>query len=217
MPYYDEQGNEVAGLHTEEELNAKLEEERQAFAKQIEEEKASAQERLVALEAEKLAAQKAVDTAKLGGGDGDKDVNFANLRRKLEETTTALEAEKLANEGRYTALQKERIDTVINTIARGDDELAKKIRFNYDTVLTGMKAETTQEINAKALAALRLSAPTSDGPDALSIALSGGNKGVHVQQSNAAKKFTSNEVAVGKSLGITDQDRNRYINDPRLK
>lgn len=222
MPYYDEQGNEVDGLLTEEELNAKLEEERKTLSERIEQEKAAAQERIIALEAEKLAAQKAVDAAKSGtggdeGGAGDKDVNFANLRRKLEETTKALEAEKLANEGRYTAIQREKVDSVISQVARGDEELAKKIRYNYENILTGMKAETAQEINTKVLAAMRLSAPTNDGPDALSIALSGGNRSAHVQQSGTAKKFTPGEVQMGQRLGVSDQDRARYINDPRLK
>jgi hypothetical protein len=217
MAYYDEQGNEVAGLLTEEELNAKLEAERAEAAGRIEAERTAAQERIIALEAEKIAAQKAVDAAGGGAGDGDKEVNFAHLRKKLEETSAALDAERQANESRYTALQNDKIEAQIAAVAGNDTELAKKVRFNYDNVLTGMKANTAEEIRAKALAALRLSSTVTDGPDALSIALSGSNKGAHVQQNGTQKKFTNNEVAVGSKLGISDQDRARYSSDPRLK
>jgi hypothetical protein len=224
MSYFDENGNEVDGLLTQEELDAKLAEERTALQAKLDEQKAQADERVNNLEVErKLALQKLesyeAQAGSAGDGGGDKDVNLANLRKKLEDTTAALEEERQLNAQRFTGILNERIEQEIRTIAGNDVELAKKIRFNYDNVLTGMKASTQEEIRTKALNAARLSAPaSSDGPDPLSMAISGGNRGYSAPASaGTAKKFTPNEVKAGSMFGVSDQDRAKYANDPRLK
>lgn len=221
MPYFDESGNEVSGLLTEAELNEKIEAERAALEEKFNAEKASVSERIGALEAEKRAAQEALDAARsgTGGGDGgDKDVNLANLRKKLEDTTSALEAERKLNAERFSAIEGQSLQQEIDSIAGNNADLAKKIRYNYDNVLTGMKSGTREEMRAKIASAYRLSVPVSDTPDALSIAISGGNRGAgNVSGTGTDKKFTPKEVAAGRMFGITDQDRAKYANDPRFK
>lgn len=221
MPYFDESGNEVSGLLTEAELNEKIEAERAALEEKFNAEKASVSERIGALEAEKRAAQEALDAARggAGGGDGgDKDVNLANLRKKLEDTTASLEAERQLNAQRFSAIEGESLQQEIDAIARNNADLAKKIRYNYDNVLTGMKGATKEEMRAKVASAYRLSIPAADSPDALSIAIGGGNRGATGPAvSGSEKKFTPKEVAAGRMFGITDQDRAKYSNDPRFK
>lgn len=222
MPYFDKDGNEIEGLLTQDDLESKLAEERAAHETALAEAKAQADARVIDLEAErKLAQQKLQEyEAKNAGGDGDsdKDTNLANLRKKLEETTTALEDERKLNSERFSTLQNERIEQQIASIAGNDLELAKKIRFNYDNILTGMKGSTQDEISAKVASAYRLSTTGAEGPSALYSVIGGGNRGhVPVAPSGDGKKFTQAEVNAGKLFGVSDADRAKYGNDPRLK
>ena len=224
MPYFDADGNEVEGLLTQEELDAKLEEERAALQKEHEEAQAAANERIGALEAEKNAAQKALDDAQAasggeGGGDGgNKEENLAALRKKLEETSAALEEERKANAERFTTIQDDMVNKEISKIAGDDADLAAKIRHNYDNTLAAVKAKTSEEIAAKVANAAKLS-ETIETPNPLDLARAGGTRGnpSPIVPGTEAKKFNENEVAVGNKMGITDADREKYMNDPRMK
>jgi seryl-tRNA synthetase len=221
MPFYDEQGNEVEGLLTQEDLDTKLEEEKSALTEKYEAEKAQALERVGAIEAEKKALEEKIKTAQgQGDGDGgssDKDTNLANLRKKLEETTTALDAERNANKEKFSSIENDKIDQEIRAIAGDDEELAKKIRYNYDNVLTGFKASTNDQIKEKVANATKLSVVNLSGPDPISVAINGGSRGAPAGgRTGDNKGFRPNEVAIGQKLGISDQDRAKYGNDPRL-
>jgi len=218
MPYFDESGNQVDGLLTQEELDAKLEEERAALKAEHDAAEAASQQRIGALEAEKAAAQAAVDKAVKTGDNagGDADTNLVMLRKKLEETNAALESERSSNNERYQTIEEERISQAIRAVAGNDEEMAKKIRHNYDTMLSAVKATTAEQVAQKVASAAKLSVDAST-PNPLDIARSGASHGApRPAPVGNAKPFTPVEIASGKMLGITDQDRAKYANDPRL-
>ena len=216
MAYYDEDGNEVTDVVSKAELEAKVEETRQALLKEKEDALVETRTQLSVLEKAQADAAAAVSAAAAGGGD-DKEVNLVNLRKKLDETTSALEAERKQNEERYSMTVNERINQQINLVAGNDVELAKKIRHNFDTMLSGVKAETGEQLTQKVLSAAKLSVDVSENPNPLDIARMGGSRGAApIINNQMAKPFSSVEISVGQKLGISDADRQKYGNDPRL-
>lgn len=225
MPYYDAEGNEVEGLLTQEELDAKLEEERQKLNSEFEEKNNATQQKIGELEAAQKAAQAAVDAAEKakaggeGGGDGggDKDQNLAALRTKLDETNAALEAEREANKQRFERENSERVNTAISSVVGEDKELAEKVRHHFETTLSAVKAETPEEIRQKVASAMKLSVDVETGPNPLDTARQSGGFQPVTPAGDGKKAFTPKQVEQGKYFGISDADRAKYGNDPRLK
>lgn len=219
MPYFDAEGNEVEGLLTQEELDAKLEEERKRLSSEFEEKNNATQQKIGELEAAQKAAQAAVDAAvanKGGDGGGDKDTNLAALRTKLEETSAALEAERTANRERFERETNERVSNEILTAVGNDEAMAEKVRHHYTTTLSAVKAETPAEIKQKVANAMKLSVDLESGPNPLDVARASGAGFVPVTPSGEKRPFSPKAVEAGKMFGITDADRAKYGNDPRL-
>ena len=221
MPYFDADGQEVEGLMTQEELDTKLEEQSTSLNKEHDEAQAASNERIGALEADKTTAQAAVDAAAAAAaaGGGNKEENLAGLREKLDKTNTALEEERKTNNDRYESGQKDSVNKAVKAVAGDDAELEAKIRHNYDTMLSGVKAETAEEVAQKVASAARLSVDPDTTPNPLDIARTGDNRGAQVPivPGAEAKKFNDNEVSSGNMMGISDADRAKYANDPRMK
>lgn len=221
MAYFDENGNEVKDLLTKEEADALIAE---TTKKQIEEAavaKANAEAAAAkAAELEKqIADAKAAQAAAGGAGaDDDKDKNLAALRKKLEDQEAA--AKQMAEEtaARIAALEGDKVAQAIAAVAGTNEELAKKIRHNFDVTLSGVKATTAEEIALKVQNAVKLSGSPAT-PNILDIATNGGypagSGGAH-RPAGSKVEFNAAETAVGKNLGISDADRERYGNDPRL-
>lgn len=218
MPYYDAEGNEVEGLLTKEELDAKLEEERTKLTSEFEQKNNATQQKIGELEAAQKAAQAAVDAAAAGGGDGggDKDTNLAALRTKLEETNAALEAERTANRERFERETNERVSNEILTAVGNDEAMAEKVRHHYTTTLSAVKAETPAEIKQKVANAMKLSVDLESGPNPLDVARSAGAGFQPVTPTAEKRPMSAKAVEAGKMFGITDADRAKYGNDPRL-
>ena len=221
MAYYDAEGNEVTGLLTQEDLDAKLEEERASLNSQFEEKNNETQQKIGELQAAQDAAQAAVDaaaaTAGEGSGGGDKDVNLGTLRAKLEETTTALAAERDANRARFAAEESERVSNAILEVAGNNEEMAQKVRHHFTTTLSAVTATTPAEIKAKVENAFKLSADMNTSPGPLDIARAGGSRGAApVINQGQARPMTAAAVEAGKMFGISDADRAKYGNDSRL-
>ena len=222
MPYYDAEGNEVEGLLTQDELAAKLEEERTTLQSQFEEKQNEAQQKIGELEAAQKAAQAAVSAAEAGdgggqAGGGDKEENLAALRTKLEETNKALEEEREANRQRFERENSERVNTEISEAVGGDEALAEKVRHHFENTLSAVKAETPAEIKQKVASAIKLSVDVETGPNPLDVARSGAGYGAPQPATGGERKFTPQQVEAGKYFGISDADRAKYGNDPRLK
>lgn len=223
MAYFDEDGNEVKGLLTEEEAKALVQEQTKSLMETAAKEKIEAEQKAAtaAAEAETLRKQiEAAAAAPAGGAgqqsQGDKDQNIAALRKKLEETEASVAREREALNARITAIEGDKVQQAINAVAAGNAQLAEKIRYNYDKTLSGVQAVTAEEIAAKVQNAVKLST-SGPTPNPLDIVIPGGvPQGHGGAKPNPAKEFNQVETAVGSKLGISDADRAKYGNDPRL-
>jgi len=223
MAYFDEDGNEVKGLLTEEEAKAMLQTETKTLMETAAKEKIEAETRAAeaAKTAEELKAQLAAAAAAPAGGagqqsQGDKDENVANLRKKLEEAEAARVSEKTALEARITAIEGDKVQQAINAVAANNPDLAAKIRHNYDKTLSGVQAVTAEEIAAKVQNAVKLSTG-GVAPSPLDVVLPGGAPAGHGgAQAGNKVEFRPAEAQIGSKLGISDADRAKYGADPRL-
>ena len=224
MAYFDEDGNEVTGLLSEEEAKAMIAEQTKSLMETSAKDKVEAEARVAeaAKTAETLQAQ--IDAAKAapagGAGEqtqGDKDQNVANLRKKLEETETALKTEREAVNTRISALEGDKVAQAIAAVAAGNEDLAAKIRHNFDKVLSGVTVTTAEELAAKVQNAVKLSVGNTS-PSPIDSVISGGSPAGQggPQKGDAKVEFTPNESAIGGKLGISDADRAKYGADPRL-
>jgi membrane protein involved in colicin uptake len=217
MAYFDENGNEVKGLLTEEEVKEKLAEEQKVLMEEAAKAKVEAEAAVAAAKAEADAVKAQIEAAKQApaGGDGqqsqsDKEENLAALRKKLEETQAAVEAERTQMTERLTALEGDKVNQAISAIAAGNEDLAAKIRHNYDTTLSGVKATTAEEISAKVQNAVKLSTNMAT-PNPLDAVIPGAAQPVGTPKTSTQPvEFNQNEVALGSKLGISDADRAKY-------
>ena len=223
MAYFDEDGNEVKGLLTEEEAKAMLTNETKNLMETAAKEKVEAETRAAeaAKTAEDLKAQLAAAAAAPAGGSGeqsqgDKDENVANLRKKLEEAEATRVSERTALETRITQIEGDKVAQAINAVAVNNPDLAAKIRHNYDKVLSGVQATTAEEIAAKVQNAVKLSTG-GVAPSPMDAAQQGGAPaGMGGVQPGNKIEFRPAEEQIGGKLGISDADRAKYGADPRL-
>ena len=221
MAYFDEDGNEVADLMTKEEADALIAETTKAQIEEAAVAKAAAEQaasRVTALEAEIAEAKNAQAAAGGAGADSDKDKNLAALRKKLEDQEASATQMVADTTARISALEGDKIAQAIAAVAGTNEELAKKIRHNFDVTLSGVKAGTAEEIALKVQNAVKLSGSPSS-PNILDIATNGGypaGAGGAQRPAGSKVEFNAVETAVGKNLGISDADREKYGNDPRL-
>jgi predicted phage tail protein len=225
MGYFDEHGNEVTGLIPEDQAKTMVEEAKQAAIEEAAKIKAEAEIKATEMQTQVQTLQQQIDAAKAApaGGDGqqseaDKENNLAALRKKLEETQAASAAEREQFAERLSAIEGDRVNQAISAVASGNKDLEEKIRYNYDKVLSGVKATTAEEISAKIQNAVKLSLDAKT-PNPMDFVAPGsapqGGTGVP-KGSQVGKEFSAVEKAVGNNLGISDADRAKYGNDPRL-
>jgi len=214
MAYYDEAGNVVENLVPKEEVDKQLAEANTKFSEQITAEKTAAEARTKELEAQVAAAQAAVDKA---GDDGDKSENLANMRKKVKETEDALKAEREANAARWNTLEGDRVASAITAVAGTNKELADKIKFHFDKTLSGVKAVSAEEIQEKVKSAFKLSADHAGAPSPLDAARGGNPRGAGQPKfAGQEVKYTPEQKAAGKVLGVTEEDYKKYATDPRI-
>ena len=162
MPYFDKDGTEVEGLLTPAEVDAKIDTANADVIKQYEEEQGKTATKIAEL-------TKAVDDAKAGVNkgveSGDKDVNMASLRKKLEETETALKGATTVNEERWKGVRDEKVGLAVQAIAGEDAELGKKIKHHFDTTLSAMPADTAEQVKARRVQHSPLSARGAGPPE----------------------------------------------------
>jgi hypothetical protein len=223
MPYFDEDGNEVTGLLTEEEAKSLVEESKKELVEENAKIKAETDAKIAEAtkNVEDLKAKIDAAAAAPAGGageqsQGDKEQNLVKLREKLEAQETAIKQEREQMSARISALEGDKVEQAIAAVAAGNKELAEKIRYNYDKVLSGVQATTAEEIAAKVQNAVKLSGGPAT-PNPLDKVIGGGAATGGGVKSPAGKvEFKPAEVEIGGKLGITDADREKYGNDPRL-
>ena len=210
MAYYNEDGEVVEGLLPKEEVDKKIKEEVDKVAA----EKTAAEDKIKTLEEEVTKAKAAINGA--GDGDDDKEKNIVVLRKKLQDTESALEDMKKVNDGRWSSLEGDRISSAITSVAGKDEELAKKIRHHFEKTLAAVEVKTAEDFQKKMASALKLSTDAPAGADPLRVAAGGGSfsAGGH---STEPKVFSDSVKNVGKKMGISEEDYKKYGADPRLQ
>jgi hypothetical protein len=144
---------------------------------------------------------------------------MAALRKKLDDTTAALEAQKTTNEERWSKVTTETIDQTIKSVAGEDADLAEKVKHHYETTLSGVKAETPTEVREKVANAMRLAAKPGTTISPMDVALQGqpAGPGKEKPADGTETEFKPEEKQFGAKLGLSDADYKKYGNDPRLK
>lgn len=183
------------------------------------------------------AAQKAVDEYK--AANPDKAQELEQMRNDLKAAQDALEAaEKGDNKGQIARLRQERddannklnteigalskkLDEVMNAgtkelkedllvkYSKGNTETRKKIEFEFDNYRPNDTSKKgIEERMAIAVQLVTGSKPTPTVFD--NISGGAGDRGNGGNYNANSKEPTANQKAIGKVLGITDEDRKRY-------
>lgn len=214
MELFDAKGNKYEGALTPEEVDTKIKEATDAASKGFEVEKTKLTAEATTAKAE---AKKAADA--LAAAD-NKDINFAELRKKAEDAearATAAEAArdeivKKAVEGVTQTFSVKYRDDMLNKLSQGDQALKDKLLVNYETTLKGMPASTDKEIAERIEAAYRLSVDVPK-PNLLNSIFNNraGNGGGSGNNGGGTGAQVSPEVeAWGKEFGLTKEDIIKY-------
>ena len=143
---------------------------------------------------------------------GDKDQNFANLRKAKEDAEKKV-ADILAGvDEKITkaktevleGVMKDHYNETLGALAGEDEELKKKIEFNFKRL--GDVAATKQEISKKLTDAYALSTTREDGVSS-SVYSSGGVGKLHIKP---VTKLSDDEKALGAKFGITEADIKKH-------
>jgi len=151
------------------------------------------------------------DKIKEATGDGVKEdhPNFKILKEALTKKDEEIAGIKTELETDRKNRKDEAMDSAIKIIAKGDKVLEDKIKLNLKETLGALPDGTQEERKIKLDAALKLSADfNSEG--IFDGGINGQGKGnIDINDTNKVE-FTSNEVALGNKMGISDEDRKKF-------
>lgn len=155
-----------------------------------------------------------LETQMAASGGGNK--NFAALKDALSKKDEDIKSLREGNQKIMDLRTNDLKSDVLSRFSGVNVELAKKISHHYDVTLSGVKAESKEEITKKMESAARLSMDDAKADIVNQANFNGGTFGNHgggsiiqsVELSNAQKDL-------GKKLGITDEDIKKY--GPKLK
>lgn len=158
-----------------------------------------------------LATEKAELETKLGETKED-NPNFKILKDALAKKDTEIKEIKDNYASDKKKANDEAIDLKIKSVTKGDPELEKKIRLNLTSVLSGMPEDTAENRQKKIDAAVKLSVDLGGGgPGMFDGGVGGGGPGAGGHHEGAEKvEFTPREKALGKKLGLSDEDYKKY-------
>ena len=166
---------------------------------------------------ESLAKEKEELETKLGGTKEDHP-NFKVLKEALSKKDEDIKALRNDIDNDRKIRKDSLANEIISKASRGSKDLEDKIKYHLENTVVGMKDETPDQVKDKVLAAIKLASDVPQSPNAFDVANSFGNPSVGIDiKSNAANgvEFTEREKALGKKLGITEEDYKKY--GPRLK
>ena len=147
-----------------------------------------------------------VELEKLKG----KDMNFGNVRKIIDDLTKRLDEKDKFIEGQIkSGLQTAAVDTAIDEMAAGDEEMKKKIKFHFDTTLAAVKITTAEELKNKLNQSYQLAGgvPANAMPGGGAMGSGGAYPGKRKVSGSPLSPATK-EVA--KKVGITDEDIKKY-------
>jgi hypothetical protein len=139
----------------------------------------------------------------------DKDHNFSALRSQKEELE-----KKIAEMGQGVTDKIDEVrkaplndhgNEILANMSAGDDELKKKIKFQYDRFSD--KSDSKESVTKKMNDAYLLAVGTSPSVDVLGRAAPAGGRGSHAPIVNNGP-ISSDLAELGKKMGLTDEDMN---------
>jgi alanyl-tRNA synthetase len=144
----------------------------------------------------------------------NKEFNFKKLRDMTDDERSKLtaaemsikeEQEKLRDEQSkvYTTLRDERKNDVVNALAGDDEELKKKILFNFDRIKDSEKALSKEDISQIAHEAYSMSTSNRGGSP---INRAVNHSGEAVEHKSSSSKISDDAKNVGRLLGLKDDD-----------
>jgi DNA repair exonuclease SbcCD ATPase subunit len=201
-----EDGTEIeVEVFTQEELNQKLNEKDAEWETKLSEKDAA----LTRFETERKDLEEKLDKATRDGIKEDHP-NFKILKDALSKKDSEIQSIKNELDNDRKNRVKEEIENKIKIISRGDVELEKKMKLHLENTLIGMKDTTPEERQKKIEAAYKLSSDNSgDGQGMFDGGINGGG-GNFNDFKPSVDTFTTREKALGKNLGITEEDYKKY-------
>lgn len=204
---YNEQGEEVEGSLSAEEVEAKLEEERTKMeeqnSKDLEEVQKQSDEALE--EKEKELTAKEEELAK----EMDKEKNFGALRGKTKEKDEKIDAlmEEIKGiketlESTKSVVSEQKIDTAIEKLS-ADKEMKDKIKFYYNSFKDEPKDDKEFQ---KRIENANVLAGGSKPTNALTGDVISSAGGTVMEGSGTGKKLGPEALEEAKKLGITDAE-----------
>lgn len=206
--YYDIDGQEIPDVMSKEDVDKKIVEEKSKLETEYKTKLEESTSKLSVLETDLAKAKEDLKTANPKGDD------FKAMRDIVKTLEGKVEEANKANETMKTELKSGRVGNLVSKFSGGDVELEKKIRFNMENSLAGMKTDTDEDLAKKVSAAYKLSTG-EDTPNPMRKAMGGGS---FSPLSNNGKpvEFNQREKDLGNKLGISDKDREKYGKDPRI-
>lgn len=101
---------------------------------------------------------------------------------------------------------------ILVKLSRGDKELEKKIKFEFDNYMPGK--DSREEIQQRMEKAYQLATNGKSAPGVLSNLMSGsgdiGAGGYNGAGQSNKIDYSQNQIAIGSALGVTEDDRKNY-------
>lgn len=222
MDLFDKDGNKIEGVVTKEEHEKQVNDAATlALANAQKEGKVVPKADLDKMTADiaKLKADLDKSTKDLEAAS-NKDQNFAELRKakdaaeaKLKEFETGIGA-KIADIEKQ--LPGNNVDESIKTLAEGDSEVAKKIKFHFDRI--SKPEDTVEEKRLKLIDATTLARGKAPTPNLISGVLgrSGGFSKEDMKDQEGTSTIKPELAGLAKSMGISDKDAARYGTKPLI-
>ena len=204
----NEEGEEVeVDVLTQEEVDTKIEEVNKEWETKFQEKDDS----LSALNTEKEDLEKKLD--ELNPEDKKEDnPNFKILKESLNKKDEDIKDLKEEINSDRKQRVEESYNNKIKGLAKGNEDLEKKIRLHLSSTLVGMEEKTEADRIKKIEAAYKLSADAQTStPGVFDIGITGAGKGSDITNNMGSENtFSSQEKALGRKLGITDEDYKKY-------
>jgi len=140
-----------------------------------------------------------------GGDDKNKDEQVSRLKKAKEEIEETLGGKITELTNKVEGMVGDKKSNLIKKLSNGDDEMAKKIEFEFDNYRSSETSESA--IQERMEKAYTLVTGKNDAPGILDGTISAGDRGSANLGDEANKeKMPDSAKSMGKNLGISEKD-----------
>jgi len=138
--------------------------------------------------------------------------NFKALKDALADKSKEIDTFRSSYETDKKQTKTDYEEGIIKSVAKGNDELQKKIKYHLENTVPGMKDDSKETHQSKIQAAIKLASDNSSDSNIFDGGMGGGGRGMDDKGGASGDKaeFSTKEVALGNKLGITEEDRKKY-------